>query len=95
MEIRVSKDDYSENIVRKALYWLTEDAEWVYGNNEKEFIITLATQDEKEMPYIKAKLHRLLNDFYLRQKIDDATKQLRNKIIEQALTKVYLHNAQV
>jgi len=86
------KKDFSETVIRKALYWLSEDATWKVQDNNENFIINFTPIKAESENFIEEKFHRLLNDFYLREKIDTLSKNLREKIIEQALTKVYLHN---
>ena len=92
MKLNILKKSFSENTVRKALYWLSEDATWTMKDEKEVFIIDFTPKENKVELQIEEKFNELLNDFYLRDIHNSSTKNLRKDIIEQALKKVYLHN---
>jgi len=92
MEISVLKSEFSNIVVRKALYWISESATWSIKDVDEKYIIDIKSIEVSNSSSIEDEFHRLLNDFYLREQIDKSNKGLRKEIIKQALTKVYLHN---
>ena len=92
MEISVLKSEFSNTVVRKALYWISESATWSIKDVDEKYIIDIKPIEVSNSSFIEDEFHRLLNDFYLRERIDKSNKGLRKEIIKQALTKVYLHN---
>ena len=92
MIITVLKNEFSNTVVRKALYWLSEKATWNIKDVDEKYIINIEPIEVSNSSSIEDEFHRLLNDFYLREQIDKSNKGLRKEIIKQALTKVYLHN---
>ncbi len=92
MEISVLKSEFSNTVVRKALYWISENATWNIKDTDEKYIIDIKPIKKSDEYMIEDDFHRLLNDFYLREQIDKSNKDLRKEIIKQALTKVYLHN---
>jgi len=83
----LSKTSYSETIVRKALYWLSEYCIWQLEETNEAWKVTLLAEG-KELDCYQADYHRLLNDFKLRETLDRNTKHLRSKIIYAALKKI-------
>lgn len=81
--IRLPRTEYSEAVVRKSLYWLSEDCEWQLNIDEENWVIILSADNAAI-----SKLHRLLNDFSLREKLDERTGTLRNQVIDAALTRL-------
>ena len=85
--LNLPKASYSESVLRKALYWLTEFCEWTLDEVDDSWQIALLTNDS-EFDCCKAELNRLLNDFLLRERLDTATKHMRRKIVTAALSKL-------
>lgn len=86
MDIRLSKSLISEIYLRKALYWLSKDCLWEFEQSEDEWIIRIvgSTSPEKH----QAVFNRYLNDFILRERLDRKTGELRDQIIQKALTDI-------
>ena len=68
IQIRLPKHDYSESVVRKALYWASEIGEWQMERDGNDWVITLDSDSQGVTD-----LHRILNDFILREKLDAKT----------------------
>lgn len=85
--IRLSKSSYSEQSVRKALYWLSEHYRWKLDEDGDSWNIDFIVE-EKEFDVCKSEFDRLLNDFVLREKLDKNTKHLRQKIIASSLKRL-------
>ena len=83
IQIRLPKHDYSESVVRKALYWASEIGEWQLEHDGNDWIITLDSDSEGVTD-----LHRILNDFILREKLDAKTADLRDDVIRAAMTRL-------
>ena len=81
--IRLSKVCYSELVVRKALYWWSEHSDWELDFDEESWIITFSTNNN--ISESKPHFYRILNDFVLREKLDEQTQHLRLKIVKSAL----------
>ncbi|MCB4761894.1 MAG: His-Xaa-Ser system protein HxsD [Sulfurovum sp.] len=92
MQINISKNEFQEIVVRKALYWMTEKTTWTLKETQDNFIIDFAPIEKLTDLQIEQQFSILLNDFYLRNLLNKNNKHLREKIIEQALIKVYQHN---
>jgi His-Xaa-Ser system protein HxsD len=75
---------YSEQVVRKSLYWLSELSGWELSDDAASWIVNLHSDSAEAT----TTLHRLLNDFLLRESIDRTTKGLRARVISAALKKL-------
>lgn len=82
--ISLSKEDYYESAIRKALYWLSEDSEWILTVTDKEWKIEITCEASEEIN-IESKFYRLLNDYLLREKLDMGTLSLKRAIITKSL----------
>lgn len=80
--VTLPKARYSETLVRKALYWLSERCAAAMDEDEEFWYITLDADD------CAFELHRLLSDFLLREKHDVATKGMRLAIVGAALKRL-------
>lgn len=87
LSIELSKVSYSEMVVRKALYWCSPFGEWTLHFNEQNWVINIGNPSAS----FEAELHRHLNDFILREKLDKKTAYLRDEIITAALKAVKRH----
>lgn len=74
-------EQYSESVLRQALYWMTPITEWSLIINESLAEITLE-KDEDEISY---HFHQLLNDYKLRENIESKTKNIRDSIMQKVL----------
>lgn len=82
--VNLPKSLYSEQVVRKSLYWVSEVTRWELSDDDASWIVTL----HDASPEATASLYRLLNDFRLREDLDRATKGLRARVIAAALTRL-------
>lgn len=85
--IKYPKDTYSEQSIRKALYWLSKVCQWKLDSSGDSWLIELSVTDTN-FNECKAELDRLINDFILREELDKKTKHLREKIISAALERL-------
>lgn len=85
--VNLPKVDFSESVVRKALYWMTEEFAWKLDQDRECWIVTVSSS-EQNMEICRQTLDRLLNDFLLREKLDAKTKGLREKIVLSALRRL-------
>lgn len=76
----IRKNTCDELIIRKALYWLSKECEWVLDETDMNWIVKYDSEENLE-PLI----NRLINDQILRNNIDRNTKHLREKIIHKVL----------
>ncbi|MFC1333184.1 MAG: His-Xaa-Ser system protein HxsD [gamma proteobacterium symbiont of Clathrolucina costata] len=76
-----NRDDYSEQVIRKALYWLSETCEWSLGEEGSDWIVRV----KGDVDNAEFELSRLLNDFKLREQLDIETKGMRKELIRSAL----------
>jgi His-Xaa-Ser system protein HxsD len=74
---------YSELVLRKALYWLTEHCSWSLDADEVSWYVSFG--DSELANQCEQRLDRLLNDFLLRERLDAATKCKRERIVASAL----------
>ena len=80
--INLLKARYSENVVRKALYWISEQCGATIKETDEFWLIALDADD------CAFELQRLLNDFLLREKHDVVTKNMRLAIVSAALKRL-------
>ena len=80
--VTLPKARYSETLVRKALYWLSERCGATLDEDNEFWYVTLDADD------CTFELHRLLSDFSLREKHDVATKGMRLAIVRAALKRL-------
>lgn len=85
--IRLPKVSYSEIVVRKALYWCDPSFMWVLESHEENWIISV----EQPATSFEATLHKHLNDFLLRERLDAQTRSLREELINASLRAVMLN----
>ena len=69
------KSQYSEHVVRNALYWLSEHTQWVLTDDESCWHVRLLDGSFENL----ATLNRLLNDFRLREDLDRRTQLVCHK----------------
>jgi His-Xaa-Ser system protein HxsD len=77
----IEKERYSEQVIRKALYWLSESYVWSLDDLEDNWVITIRGNDDNA----ELEMSRLLNDFTLREQLDLETKAARRELIRTAL----------
>lgn len=83
-EIYLSKNIYSQSVMRNALYWCSPEGNWLLQENDRDWIVQL--HDHSSL--FETTLHRHLNDFILREKLEDKTRIKKEKIILAALAAV-------
>lgn len=83
-EFFFKKEDYSENVLRKALYWCSQYFPWEIEDKGDTWLVTVPEDNEQDIHH----LHRFLNDFKLREQIDVETGHLRKKVIEVTLRRL-------
>ena len=86
-EVKLPKASYSEAVVRKSLYWLSEQCQWTLNEHNEAWRIQLFIEDH-DIQKVSSILQRLLNDFKLREQLDSQTQQLRQKIINACLKQI-------
>ena len=82
-EALINIDTCEEIIIRKALYGLSRDCEWVLDKTDTSWVVKYDSEDNLE-PLIS----RLINDQILRDNIDKNTGHLREKIILKVLSDI-------
>lgn len=82
--IKLLQDSYSEVVVRKSLYWCDPEALWTLEPCEGYWVISV----ENPAPTFEASLHKHLNDFLLRERLDLRTGSLRDDLIKASLLAV-------
>ena len=82
--IKLAQDRYSESVVRKSLYWCDPEALWTLDSHEGFWVISV----EQPTPSFEASLHKHLNDFLLRERLDVQTRPLREELINASLQAV-------
>lgn len=86
-QLDLLKATYSEQVIRKALYWCSEYGLWSLSENDTHWQIRY----EPNAVNFYEQLHRHLNDFKLRELLDKRTGQLRYKIVDSALAAILKH----
>lgn len=79
--IKLPQDSYSETVVRKSLYWCDPEALWTLEPHEGHWVISV----EQPTPTFEADLHKHLNDFLLRERLDAQARSLREELINVSL----------
>ena len=82
-EAKIDKDACQEMVIRKALYWLSKECDWVLEKTDTSWVVKYESEDNLE-PLI----NRLINDQILRNRIDKNTGHLREKIIHKVLSDI-------
>ena len=82
-ELRLDKSEYSEWVVRHALYWLTAETQWSLDRDETHWIIGIDENAEN----VRATLDRLLNDYRLREmlagQVNISTREIADNVLRQ------------
>ena len=85
--IRLPHVSYGEIVVRKALYWCDPFSMWILESHEENWVISVKQPDTN----FEATLHKHLNDFLLRERLDVQTRSLREELISASLRAVMLN----
>lgn len=75
------KNSYSEDVIRKSLYWLSAKTSWELEQDLDNWIISLEINSTHNI----REFNRLLNDQVLREMIDKETGMIRRSIIRKVL----------
>lgn len=84
MLMRLKKADYSEWVVRNALYWLSPTSSWILEEEKEAWLVQLEFNSFE----VSAELNRLLNDYVLREQIMAKTQHIRESIAGEVLKAV-------
>ena len=79
--IKLPQDYYSETVVRKSLYWCDPSISWTLEAREGHWVVSV----EQPAPTFETTLHKILNDFLLRERLDAQTRSLREELIKASL----------
>lgn len=80
----LEKNEYSEWVIRSSLYWLTPITEWKLADEGRSWKIFF----ENDSPESEFEFDRLLNDYQLREKLQQQTGALRDSIIRKVLQSI-------
>jgi His-Xaa-Ser system protein HxsD len=83
-KISLSKSNYSEWVIRNSLYWLTSVTDWQLSDSDSVWTISLMDNNDQ----IVSQLHRLLNDYKLREIIANKTQRITDSIAVNVLTSI-------
>lgn len=83
MNVIFLKENYSEYVIRNSLYWMSQYCEWELNELTDRWEVNIPDDNKKE-------LDKLINDFKLREMIDFKTRDVRERIIYNALRRVEL-----
>lgn len=83
-KISLSKSNYSEWVIRNSLYWLTPVTDWQLSDSDSLWTISLTDNNDQ----ILSQLHRLLNDYKLREIIANKTQRITDSIAVNVLTSI-------
>tara|TARA_Y100000813_G_scaffold161689_1_gene122214 strand:+ start:5548 stop:5907 length:360 start_codon:yes stop_codon:yes gene_type:complete len=83
-EIIILLSDYSENCIRSCFYWYVTKYEVNFQFNKTDCIVSLESGEEIDETNLSRKVKRDLNDFKLREIINNETKALQELIIAKA-----------
>lgn len=79
--LKFTTEQYSESVLRQALYWMTPITEWSLTINGSLAEVIL----KKDNDEISFHFHQLLNDYKLREHIESKTKNIRDSIMQKVL----------
>lgn len=83
-KISLAKSKYSEWVIRNSLYWLSSVTDWQLSDSDSYWTIVLTNNNEQ----IVSQLHRLLNDYKLREMITNKTQRITDAIAFNVLTNI-------
>jgi His-Xaa-Ser system protein HxsD len=82
--IKLTKDSHSEAVVRKSLYWCDPEHLWTLESLDNEWVISV----KQPASNFECTLHKHLNDFLLRERLDAKTLSIRDDLIHASLQAV-------
>lgn len=80
----LQKDQFSEWVIRNTLYWISPVSSWKLKENISSWTISF----ENDSPECLYEFERLLNDYALREKLQQKTGALRDSIVHKVLRSV-------
>lgn len=83
-KISLAKSTYSEWVIRNSLYWLSSVTDWQLSDSDGCWTIMLTDNNDQ----IVSQLHRLLNDYKLREIIASKTQRITDSIAVNVLTSI-------
>ncbi|MBL7004953.1 MAG: hypothetical protein ISR69_13125 [Gammaproteobacteria bacterium] len=87
--LKVLKSNIDELSLRKSLYWINTDCLWEINDGEKFWSVSLSC-DSGDIEKEYAHLNVLVNDHIIRYKLSSSTQITREKIVNNALSKLAL-----
>ena len=84
MEKIISKNEYSEWILRNSLYWMSNVARWKLDEDDEHWLVSFEDWNDE----VEFEFERLLNDYKLREKLQAHTGQVRSSIIDNVLRSI-------
>lgn len=85
MELKIDKNVYTDACISKAIYSLSKDyAICRFQEHETEIISVVPIGNQKEENQIKVDIFNALNDYKLRQIIEDETHDIRTILYAKA-----------
>ncbi|MEH8018784.1 His-Xaa-Ser system protein HxsD [Rheinheimera muenzenbergensis] len=83
-KISLSKSNYSEWVIRNSLYWLSSVTDWQLSDSDSFWTISLKDNNDQ----VVSQLHRLLNDYKLREILAQKTQRITDSIAVNVLTSI-------
>lgn len=80
----ISKNEYSEWILRNSLYWMSNVARWKLDEDDEHWLVSFEDWNDE----VEFEFERLLNDYKLREKLQAHTGQVRSSIIDNVLRSI-------
>ena len=86
----ISKNEYSEWVLRNSLYWMSTVARWRLDEDEEHWLVSFTHWNDE----VEFEFERLLNDYKLREKLQAHTGQVRTSIINNVLSSIDMRLAE-
>ena len=86
--VRIDSAIYSKEVVAKVMYWLSRDFTIMQGLDDKDWTLTLETQNIVVWDKVRKHLSQLLVDYQMREVIAAETKDIRNILYIKAFANV-------
>lgn len=78
------KNEYSEWVIRNTLYWMSSITRWKLDDNEQTWIVSFELFNDQ----VDFEFERLLNDYKLREKLQEYNGHVRASIIDNVLRSI-------
>lgn len=80
----ISKNEYSEWVLRNSLYWMSAITRWKLEEDDCSWLVSFELWNDE----VEFEFERLLNDYKLREKLQAHTGQVRASIIDNVLRSI-------